>query len=346
MSSKPKTSKKVENDSDSDSDISLNGEDEYVDVGYIDDENASELTADDLKLDRILLRSPFFTSKIGGKPAWLDYKNVPLAVGAGAIKEINNNIKPMFLKCEKCDAQLVFLLQIYAPINTNDKFIDQIENINDTFHRILYVFLCANTECTNARTFKVLRSQLNRKNDFYEYEAPPEMTDSEADLKVSSTHLHKFYKNLHEKNMLNLCSVCGLSCTNKCSKCSFSFFCSRNHQIFDWTQMNHKSLCAKYASAISNVDELVQNWIDDENSNEKYPINREDEKNKNLVTVFPEHEIIIEPEEIELIKQKQKNDAKSKFLVLSGMEKIRSIKNSILIKLKNTQSIPKIFQMS
>ena len=319
MSNKPKSNKKIENDSDSDSDISLDGnnEESCVDVGYIDDENTEELTPDDLKLDRILLRSPFFTSKIGGKPAWLDYKNLPLAVGAGAINEINNNVKPIYLKCEKCEAQLIFLLQIYAPINSYDKFIDQIENIDDTFHRILYVFLCANTECTNARTFKVLRSQLNRKNQFYDYEAPPEMTDSDADLKLSSTHLHKFYKNLYERNMLNLCSVCGLSCTNKCSKCSFSFFCSRNHQIFDWTQMNHKSLCAKYASSISNVDELIKNWIDDENSNEKYPTKREDEKNKNLITLFPEHEIIIEPEELEFIKQKQKNEAKSKNLYIS-----------------------------
>jgi pre-rRNA-processing protein TSR4 len=314
MSNKSKSTRKIENDSDSDSDISLDGEnnESSVDVGFIDDENTEELTSDDLKLDRILLRSPFFASKIGGKPAWLCYRNLPLAVGAGAITEINNNDKPIHLKCEKCEAQLIFLLQIYAPINRNDKFFNQIENAENTFHRILYVFLCANTECTNARTFKVLRSQLNRKNEFYNFEAPPEMTDTDADLKLSSGHLHKFYKNLYEKNMLNTCSVCGFGCTNKCSKCSFSFFCSRNHQVFDWTQMNHKSLCAKYSSSLNNVDELIQNWIDDENSNEKYPSKREDEKNKNLIQFFPEHEILIEPEELEFVKQKQKNDAKSK----------------------------------
>ena len=314
MSNKSKSSKKVENDSDSDSDMSLNGDtnESFVDVGFIEDDNVEDLTADDLKLDRIILRSPFFTSKIGGKPAWLDYKNLPLAVGAGSISDINNNKKPIYLKCEKCESQLVFLLQIYAPINSNDKFIKEIENVDDVFHRVLYVFLCANIECNSSRTFKVLRSQLNRKNEFYEFDAPPEMSDSEADLKLSSTHLHKFYKNLHDKNMLNLCSVCGLACTNKCSKCSFSFFCCRNHQVYDWTQMNHKVFCAKYAGSIAsgNVDELIQNWLNDENSNEKYPPQQKETK-PNSIHFFPEHEIVIEPEELEFIKQKQLNEAKS-----------------------------------
>ena len=80
--------------------------------------------------------------------------------------------------------------------------------------------------------------------------------------------------------------------------------------------MNHKSLCAKYTSSLNNVDELIQNWVDDENSNEKYPSKREDEKNKNLIQFFPEHEILIEPEEMEFVKQKQKNDAKSKNLYI------------------------------
>ena len=319
---KSKPNKKVENDSDSDSDLSFCDEYEAgVSVGLIDDSNLDELTAEDLKLDRILMRSPFFLSKIGGKPSWLDHKNLPLAVNAGSLSETNNNSKPIHLKCDNCESQLVFLLQIYAPIMPSDKFASQIESLDDAFHRVLYVFLCANTECSPAskRTFKILRSQLNRKNDFFAYEAPPEMTDSAADLQLSFDHLHKFYTNLHEKNMLNLCSVCGLACTNKCAKCSFSFFCCRNHQVHDWTQLNHKVFCIKYAKAVKagQTQELIKSWIDDENSNEKYPpreVNGEKTTKGAPICLFPEHEIIIEPEELEYLKQMEKNEAKSKFI--------------------------------
>ena len=74
--------------------------------------------------------------------------------------------------------------------------------------------------------------------------------------------------------------------------------------------MNHKVFCAKYADSLAsgNVDELIENWLNDENSNEKYPF-KQSETNNTLVHYFPEHEIAIEPEELEYIKQKQRNDA-------------------------------------
>lgn len=222
----------------------------------------------------------------------MDYSNVPLAVGAGQINQDNNNNekKSLELQCKCCKSQLVFLLQIYAPIASNDKFLDRTENLDDSFHRVIYVFLCTSTECKD-RTFKVLRSQLNRKNDFFAYDAPPTNEDSESDLELSKLHLKNFYKNLYEKNLLNQCSVCGLACSKKCSRCNFAFFCSQPHQLFDWTKLNHKNLCNKYSP--TNVDELISNWIDDENSSAKY-------SNEKTLSIFPEREIIIEPESLDL----------------------------------------------
>jgi hypothetical protein len=141
------------------------------------------------------------------------------------------------------------------------------------------------------RTYRVLRSQINRENDFYSPEAPPD------ELKECEAHLKEFYKNLHEKNRLNLCSVCGLTSSKKCSKCNFAVYCSQNHQLFDWTKLNHKTLCSHY-SPTNSVDQIIENWLNDESSNEKYT----KESNNH---VFPEREIIIEPEQIDLKKLKQ-----------------------------------------
>jgi len=123
-----KTSKKnpknqILNESDSDSDVSISEGETAIDVGLIDDVEDEELTQDELKLSRLLMRSPFFPSKVGGKPAWLDYSNVPLAVGSTPSSDVsndsnNNSKQPIVLQCDNCKSQLVFLLQIYAPISS------------------------------------------------------------------------------------------------------------------------------------------------------------------------------------------------------------------------------------
>jgi len=178
------------------------------------------------------------------------------------------------------------------PYRQNDAFLNRIENIDDAFHRVLYVFLCSNQSCpVEKRTYRVLRSQINRENDFYSPEAPPD------ELKECEAHLKQFYKNLHEKNRLNLCSVCGLTSSKKCSKCNFAVYCSQNHQLFDWTKLNHKTLCSRYLPTNS-VDQIIDNWLNDESSNDKYT-----KESNNYV--FPEREIIIEPEQIDFKKLKQ-----------------------------------------
>ena len=301
--SKVKKTIEIESDSDA-SDVESIAE-TSVDVGYIE-EDLDDLTAVEKRLNKTLLRSPFFASKLGGKPAWLNQACIPLAVGTTFISNNNENVPPPRLQCKNCKCQLRFLLQIYAPISSSDKMYDYIENIDDTFHRVLYVFLCANTECLPAisRGLHVFRSQLRRTNDFFSSDPPPAFdSENEAEnLKLADAHLASFYKSLYEKNLFNLCAICGLVSTKKCAKCSFCFYCDQQHQILDWTQRNHKGICSSYIKAINSndTDELMKNYIENENASSN-------EENNNL---FPEYEILIEPEVLDFKKDHKEKDFK------------------------------------
>ena len=143
-------------DSDSDSDLSLCEEhfkQSSIDVGliYLD---AEYLSTQELRLYRMQMQSPFFPSKVGGKPAWLAHRNVPRSVDTVDADDDDVSSSSIELKCDSCQAQLLFLLQIYAPISGSDKFMDRVEDLEATFHRTLYLFLCSNPAC-NMRTFKV-----------------------------------------------------------------------------------------------------------------------------------------------------------------------------------------------
>lgn len=128
-------------------------EETNVDVGLIEDD-PEELNPEDRKLAAMRLRSPFFPSKVGGKPAWLDFSQV----------------STVSLTCESCKSQMAFLLQIYAPVSGKDQ---PLESPLDCFHRVLYVFVCNSNQCT-VKSAKIIRSQMRRQNEFYSYEAPPQ----------------------------------------------------------------------------------------------------------------------------------------------------------------------------
>ncbi|CAK1604211.1 unnamed protein product [Parnassius mnemosyne] len=152
-----------------------------------------------------LLHPRFFPSKVGGKPAWLDLKNI---------------CNTAELTCKICNDPLVFLCQVYAPYEEKD----------DCFHRTIFVFICRNGTCcrTNcADNLKVLRCQLRRNNEFYSYE-PYEEKENE---------------NFSMERWPKLCHVCGLKGPSHCAKCKKSFYCSRKHQILDW-QKGHKESCS------------------------------------------------------------------------------------------------------
>ena len=258
VKSKKQQSKPVEPEfeSDTESEDETTGEslETSVDVGYVDPDLYAESTESERKLTKALLKSPFFNSKVGGIPSWLNFFNIPLAIGTNTTQVTNNNeltSQPIKLECQNCQKQLKFLLQLYAPISENDKLFHKLENASDVFHRVLYVFLCTNNEClpVKSRGLKVFRAQLKRKNEFFSENPPPKMnnekdTEISSDSKLADKHLLEFYKNLYEKNLfIGQCVTCGLACTKKCAKCKFTSYCCHAHQVFDWSKENHKSVC-------------------------------------------------------------------------------------------------------
>ncbi|CAH0561023.1 unnamed protein product [Brassicogethes aeneus] len=189
----------------------------HVDLGFLED-------CDDWQVE-----SRLFPSKVGGKPAWLDLESLP---------------KVDDLKCGKCGKVMLFLCQIYAPIEDDD----------DNFHRTLFVFVCRNGGCcerNDSRNIGVLRCSLRRQNKFYDFDAPKE----EPDLTFDTS------------KWVKLCNLCGSLAEKHCSQCKKVAYCEREHQVLDWKE-GHKTEC--------NFDKI-------------------DRKSSIL---FPQHEIVIEPEDI------------------------------------------------
>ncbi|XP_041921070.1 programmed cell death protein 2 [Alosa sapidissima] len=182
------------------------------------------------------LRSSQFPSKVGGRPAWLSQSDLPSLPD---------------LTCAKCQLPTAFLLQVYAPIVGQDW----------SFHRTLFVFCCKTPTChtrNDNQCFKVFRSQLSRKNDFYPYDPPPEEEpeESSSDCMLESG--------------IKLCRVCGCPGHKACSRCHAVTYCSKDHQTIDWKH-SHKKECCKEASITVSTSPFL----------------------------FPEFELVTEPEELE-----------------------------------------------
>ena len=210
-----------------------NQETNNVDIGVVNENEKNE------KSRLFLNSSTFYPCKLGGKPQWLDYKN---------LKSLHES-----LICNNCNQRLSFLLQIYAPLHEKKPEEDP------AFHRYLYLFICSNSSCSN-KTIKAYRSQMTLKNEIYSDQALPfEDTldfldkiedDPSLDQKVDS-HLFEFYKIYFQYNSSKLCNICGYLSTKMCSKCKFINYCSEAHQKLDWITNKHKNICQKYCSAES-----------------------------------------------------------------------------------------------
>lgn len=159
------------------------------------------------------LESHFFPSKIGGYPAWLNLSKIPAADG---------------VKCGRCRKPCVFLMQVYAPDSQTE----------ESFHRILYVFLCRNPECAvkdSAENFVVLRSQLPRKNDFFsDQPIDPDFWDPARDLAGDPTRdPDGGGKVKRASDFTKLCCICGLAAGGEkhCGQCKMRFYCCKEHQV-------------------------------------------------------------------------------------------------------------------
>ncbi|XP_044981825.1 programmed cell death protein 2 isoform X1 [Hordeum vulgare subsp. vulgare] len=179
-----------------------------------------------------LLLRHLFPSKAGGIPAWLDPVNLP-----------SGNSRC----CGFCGEPLHFVLQIYAPIESNAA----------AFHRTLFMFMCPSMACLHRdqheqwtrnqgnprRSVRVFRCQLPRTNAFYSSE-PPSHNNSDKPLCAG--------EKLRTVNVLTaetkfdgaaLCHWCGTWKGDKiCGSCKKSRYCSEKHQALHW-RSGHKIDC-------------------------------------------------------------------------------------------------------
>jgi len=170
-----------------------------VDLGFFDDD-----------FDQWELESRYFPSKIGGKPAWLDLKNLP---------------SPSETRCSHCTSPLKFLLQLYSP--------DSMHQF--AFHRTLFMFICTNSPCWSKANPPVLvfRCQLARENPYYPKEAPEDHPKWRPDILVGKH--------------CPVCAVCGARGDKRCGRCKGVSYCSEQHQRSDW-KSGHKSNCREGAA--------------------------------------------------------------------------------------------------
>ena len=205
------------------------------------------------------LTSPYFPSKVGGKPAWLNPTHLPT---------------PEETACSVCGAPRTFLLQMYAPL----------PGILGSFHRSFFLFMCCNPSChqhNSARGFRVFRCQLARKNAFYEEEGssdgesdcskdesagetiPASDIDDTRDDFLPATDAGTETEPTIDESLGDmclsdqkqdatdttspLCVVCGSAGPKKCSRCRTVHYCSKHHQTHDWRN-GHKLFCSDLTS--------------------------------------------------------------------------------------------------
>ena len=185
-------------DEDFDDDIDDGGDDGEVDtgvqLGFISNTSNSMFSNTDWE--------KWDGGKVGGKPSWLNPCHLPI---------------PEQLKCNCCSSPMTFLLQIYC----------QLDDVEDAFHRSLYIFVCKKKKCVDSGNIKCLRCQLGRDNEYYPY-----MSKSA-----------KTIENVKESRVQpKLCNLCGCRAPSVCSKCKLVSYCSREHQAKDWK--DHKRCCA------------------------------------------------------------------------------------------------------
>ncbi|XP_031567317.1 programmed cell death protein 2-like [Actinia tenebrosa] len=230
-------------------------EDSEVELGFVEKPENS-----------ITLSSPFFPSKVGGKPSWLDLENLP----------------PLqLLSCKSCKKQMVFLLQVYAPVHEDER----------CFHRTVFVFCCKDGKChkkDSSEAFLALRNQLPRKNKFYSSTAPPIFVEGET------VTLKTLDSRFRPRNFACLCETCGCLGDKKCSQCHAVSYCCRDHQVFDW-KAGHRKKCSKLA------EELASG---------KVKVDMQSKSTNKLL--FPEFEIITEPEPSEVESEERSEKERMK----------------------------------
>lgn len=64
--------------------------------------------------------------------------------------------------------------------------------------------------------------------------------------------LPKAMSNAQCRSNSNICAVCSEPATQRCQQCKSSYYCSREHQLADWTA--HKARCKAIAADMAQAD--------------------------------------------------------------------------------------------
>ncbi|KAJ1503867.1 Programmed cell death protein 2 [Coelomomyces lativittatus] len=184
-----------ENDEKLSLEIKLKQETTLIQLGHI--LQSSKNCAEEFRLEE-------FPSKVGGRPLWL-YPNKALG--------------PTSTKCEKCNGQMVLLLQLYA----GEEFPE------DAYHRYLYLWICPKGAChkqpqSEGKSLRLYRSQLPLQNPYYQFNPDTQTTVL-----------------LHPTSS-SVCTVCGVKGTHVCSGCQQVYYCCQTHQRWHWEQ-SHRDEC-------------------------------------------------------------------------------------------------------
>ena len=160
------------------------------------------------------LTRPYFPSKVGGRPSWLNPLHLPPSSS---------------LTCPVCGDVLAFLMQLYAPLR----------DVPHLFHRTLFLFLCPRQSCLSRHsraspTVICYRSQLPRVNRFYSDQPAQKLGKREGRLEEL---VEADYEGVH------LCVVCGLRGSSVCSGCKALWYCGKRCQKRDW-KLGHKAECS------------------------------------------------------------------------------------------------------
>jgi len=233
-----------------------------VDLGFFEDD-----------FDPWELESRYFPSKIGGKPAWLDLKLLPL---------------PEHLQCPYCSTPLKFLLQLYCPDST----------YSHSFHRTIFLFICTTNSCWSDSTkppLLVLRCQLPRSNPYYPSEAPEERPNWRPDIVVGKD--------------CPVCPVCGCRGDKMCGRCRGVSYCGESHQKLDW-KSGHKKNCREGAvyTGSSVLWSLKEGLMEREPEPDQEKESVLDEKYKDLINGDVAGCVDVGAEELDEIESGQKVD--------------------------------------
>ncbi|KAK6189976.1 hypothetical protein SNE40_001932 [Patella caerulea] len=236
---------------------------EEIELGFIEEADSNSLL------------SHQFPSKVGGLPAWLSLKPLPTL---------------QQLKCLKCGDPTVFLLQVYAPR----------DEVEQAFHRTLFIFVCRNPSCCVSNTnsnFRVFRSQLPKINEFYSSQPPKEG--------VSNPDDHP-----HAGKLQPLCIICGAAGSKLCGRCHKTSYCSKQHQTIDWKSI-HKTIC-KDSDNVSSPGEVNKPMCF---------------KSPNVL--FPEFDLVTEPENYTKTNEKDEQEKMNEYKEFLASEAARSLSEDL-----------------